>query len=108
VLLSIDPQITRWIETEESTRGPLALFLVRVAKAIGSSWFVSGPCIDKWSPLDISKPLDFNSLGMPYVVGWKAGTPEEARIIADLQLTADSIRATTLKYKFSYFLPPRN
>jgi hypothetical protein len=108
VVLSIDPQITRWFETEEATRGPFVLFLIRVANAIGSSWFVSGPYIDKWNPLDISKPLDYASLGMPYVVGWKAGAPEEAKILAALDIKDDDVLMTSLKYKFAYFLPSRS
>jgi hypothetical protein len=43
LLLRIDPSITRFVETAEEVRAPFAVFLVRVAVAIGSDWFLAGP-----------------------------------------------------------------
>jgi len=105
LLLSIDPEITRWVETEVETRAPFVVFIARVAKAVGSTSFVSGPYIDEWRPLDFSKPLNYTELGSPYVVGWKAAAPEEAKLVADLKIQKDKIFMTTLKYKFADFFP---
>lgn len=105
LLLLIDPEITRWVEIEAETRAPFALFLARVAKAIGSTSFVSGPYIDEWRPLDFTKPLNYTELGSPYVVGWKSGTPEESKLIADFKIKNENVFMTTLKYKFVDFFP---
>jgi hypothetical protein len=108
LILTVDPQITRWVETEQETRGPFVLFLARLAKNIGSAWFIAGPHIETWRPLDITAPLDYAALGAPYAVGWQAEFPAEAKLIADLKIQKETIALTTLKtlkYKFADFFP---
>lgn len=105
LVLSIDPQITRWVEREPSTRGPFVTFLARVAKAVGASWLVSGPHIEKWRPLNLSQTVNHLDLGVPYVVAWKSDGPEEAKLIADLQIPQEIIFRTTLSYKFADYFP---
>jgi hypothetical protein len=105
LVLTIAPPITKWVEGDETTRIPFALFLARIAKAAGSSWFLAGPGIYHWRPLDDSQPLRVDSPGMPYLVGWKAGSPEETRLMTALKVQQDSIFKTTLSYRFVEFYP---
>lgn len=110
LLLTLEPAITRFIESAEETRAPFAIFLARVARAIGSRWFISGlhlANLETWQPLPATRILGWQQLKpYPYVLGWKAGALDEQMLVGEPRLTIDDIRRTTLTYHFATLFPP--
>jgi hypothetical protein len=104
VLLVIDPAITRFIETAEETRAAFVVFLARVAKAIGSTYFLSGLYMDIWKPITATEIMNRSQLGpRPFVVGWKSDALEDRKVVEGLGLQIDDVKRTTLSYHFVTF-----
>jgi hypothetical protein len=98
VLLRIDPVITKSLEEEPDSRMPFVWFLTRVAEAIGSNGFISGPYIEEFRPLRVEQLGDLSRFGRLYAVGWKPDTPEEAALLSALKPPEGAVQRTTTGY----------
>jgi hypothetical protein len=100
LMLTIDPKITKSFEDEEEGRMPFAIFLIAVAQAIESNWFVSGPYIDEIKPLHLEQLRNPENVSGLYIIGWKAGKPEEEVILSALkeETKSEAVKRTTLGY----------
>ena len=79
----------------------LLTFLTEVADKIGSNWFACGPYLDKFNPLELEVLRDPEQFSLLYLIGWKAGAPEEAEIRSALENHGcGGVRRTTLGYHF--------
>jgi hypothetical protein len=105
-IVTTDPATTAFLEEFKEAHPLYAVFLVRVATAVGADMFIGALERDTWRCLTLKEFTDRQSWPLgTYVMGWRSGLTHLRELLEKWNLPASQVARTTLGYHFITLIP---